>query len=475
MLNFYICVCVCVCVCVCRDLLQTLTQDELHTLERSLCISSEGECPSSTPPPPRSPDAQAPQAGHASAEGSSQWEEAGVALLGQREEEEEEEAEPTLCEEDEAELACSMQYDEEEFEQLSMLVHRLGNHMTSLLSPPSQGQSPAHSSTQPSSAGSSTHPSPSCGPSPLQEHERVFFMDDLEGGGATGTITNEDELRVGPAPRPSPNHTPGPPTLCNGWSRPRPTEEGFTPSSNGWGGRGVGAEPAEVIAHRTGGMKLSATVIFNPVNQSERTLVLPRPSEAESCGGSVGLLHSCVCCAGCQDVHDSISLETAAMATLGLSLGLDKRRSGGKGDIKLTPPSPRCSAEHTPHTPHTHTGGEHTPHTPHTLTSGEHTPHTHTSGEQSPHTHTRGEHTPHTPHTPTSGEHTPHTHRGEEHTPHTHTGEEHTLPAQAVGELSPTVAPGSEQESAVTSCRSGEITPQETHREIKRSSRYVCV
>ncbi|KAG5285171.1 hypothetical protein AALO_G00000330 [Alosa alosa] len=283
-----------------RDLLQTLTEEELQTLERSLCISSGLGFPSPPTEHPPSPSTLLTCTPHPLEPEASQWEEVGVALLGETEDEETalEQEEAGLQQEEEVELACSMQYDEEEYEQLNMLVHRLGDHMTSLLSPPSQGQSPSHSSS-----ASSTNPSPlhTHATPPTHTHtredERVFLMDDLEGGGAIATITNEEELRIGPAPsRPSPNHTPGPPhSLCNGWAR---------------------------------GVVL---------------------------GRGVGLLHSCVCCAGCQDAHDSVSLETAAMATLGLSLGLDKRRSGRKGDVQLTPPSPRTS-----HTPHTLTSTEHT-------------------------------------------------------------------------------------------------------------------
>ncbi|XP_062378777.1 lateral signaling target protein 2 homolog isoform X2 [Sardina pilchardus] len=464
-----------------RDLLQTLTEEELQALERSLCISSDFPPNATTPPSPPHTHTLTHTHTHTlppQAEEASQWEEVGVALLGETEEEEAgleqeevglEQEEAGLEQEEEVELACSMQYDEEEYEQLNMLVHRLGDHMTSLLSPPSSSTA---SSTNPSplhthATHTLTHTHPKHTLTHTHTHtledERVFLMDDLEGGGAIATITNEDELRVAPAPsRPSPNHTPGPHTLCNGWARPCSSDEAFathththththTTHHSGWGGRG-GAEPAEVIASRTGGMKLSATVIFNPVSQSERTLVLPRPGEAGSCGGGVGLLHSCVCCAGCHDAHDSVSLETAAMATLGLSLGLDKRRSARKGDVQLTPPSPRTShAPHTPtstsHAPHTPTSTSHTPHTP---TSTEHTPHTDPSEDTSARTHT----------------HT-HTHTSEELPAH----EEHTPPAATCREPSPATT-SRPLGSKVIPARSEESDTQRSAiRDAKRTSR----
>ena len=80
----------------CRDLLQTLTEEELHTLERNLCISQDVELPVRADAP--APPALAP-------------------------------AEPRRAD---AELACSVQNDDQELEQLSRLVHSAGDAMASL-------------------------------------------------------------------------------------------------------------------------------------------------------------------------------------------------------------------------------------------------------------------------------------------------------------------------------------------------------
>uniref|UniRef100_A0AAY4ARZ0 Lateral signaling target protein 2 homolog n=1 Tax=Denticeps clupeoides TaxID=299321 RepID=A0AAY4ARZ0_9TELE len=382
-----------------RDLLQTLTEEELQTLERSLCVSQDGEFPQGQD--------------HSSVGEPSQPSSSTT-----------ENQETTLCDEDgEADLACSMQYDEEEIEQLNMMVHQVGDQMSTLLSPPSQGHSPARRPINRhgvSSGPSSTEASPRRTPGHYQEEEedRVFFMEDLEVGVAGGDIvTSVDELRVGHAPllMSTSSQIPGPVTtdlassgwlracqseeLANGTSRqPKRTQRStsldpaVTSLSNGWeavpgeevavgGGAGV-VEAAEVIAHRTGGMKLSATVIFNPHSPSlsDLAMVLPRPSEvAEPCnmgGGALVathcLLNSCVCCAGgCDDtaVRDDSGVDSAtAMATLGLSFGAEKQKVAlavarslagearnslvGMGDsgnvssaVHLTPPSPRQTRE----------------------------------------------------------------------------------------------------------------------------------
>lgn len=84
-----------------------------------------------------------------------------------------------------------------------------------------------------------------------------------------------------------------------------------------------------------GGMKLSATVIFNPRSPSLTELavdklLLPRPaaSEIEPCGPLVAthcLLNSCVCCGSCEDAHEDggVASDTSGLE-LGLALGLDK-------------------------------------------------------------------------------------------------------------------------------------------------------
>uniref|UniRef100_A0A8D0LAA9 Uncharacterized protein n=1 Tax=Sphenodon punctatus TaxID=8508 RepID=A0A8D0LAA9_SPHPU len=263
-----------------RDLLQTLTAEELHMLERNLCISQDMDFP--VRPNPEVSSVLTPVLVTALPPGR---------LL--------EKAEST-----EAELACSMQYDAQELEQLNRMVHRVGDEMSSLLSPPSVCQSPAH------------RPGPSAKASPnrqplsnlTDEEDRVFFMDDLDGGGEAlaGLDSVNDALASindsCPNSKQSVQYTD--PLACeNGHQR----EEALllkeadgdlsnnnniqdkklmmagisTPNTcsclegpdsqlylNGWDASGDDAETAEMIAHRTGGMKISATVIFNPKSPS---------------------------------------------------------------------------------------------------------------------------------------------------------------------------------------------------------------
>lgn len=378
------------------------------TLERSLCISQDGEFPvgpdiSSTPEPATSTSTKS-QVEEIQREEEKEAEKVTDIDLcnSQCEEEEESVWEESGCqqnvpsegEEDvEADLACSMQYDEEEIEQLNMMVHRVGDQMSTLLSPPSQRQSPTHNSRpyRPNLAGSrgpsSTENSPQRAPGSFQEEdERVFFMDDLEGLGSVGFVVTSAEVCQGQ--RASPNirgrPTPSTDSTCNGWvavcqsdesvsqsnqHKPCPSSEtvGTTdtlPLVNGWEGPHdeEGAETAEVIAHRTGGMKLSATVIFNPRSPSLSDLAVVLPHSGEGSIAAHGnalvathcLLNSCVCCAtSCLDSHDDpVATETAGG---GGALGFDKLKltitnsviqsavgtgSIGKGDGPLPLPPP---------------------------------------------------------------------------------------------------------------------------------------
>uniref|UniRef100_A0A8C7CH17 Lateral signaling target protein 2 homolog n=1 Tax=Oncorhynchus kisutch TaxID=8019 RepID=A0A8C7CH17_ONCKI len=364
-----------------RDLLQTLSEEELLTLERSLCISQDGfPLVPELPPTPDPLSSSSPT----------------------------EEEQGGLCEEaEEADQACSMQYDEEEIEQLNMMVHRVGDEMFTLLSPPSQGQSPAHRPNRGGSiGGSSTEASPirvlvGQGRTGLyhEEEDRVFFMEDLDAGGdlvTSSRLTSPSNLAPQPSsPQPSRSGpltdssrngwpteaqtdlSPQPhshPSQCPSTKRPGPSPgREPLPYTNGWEVGLEGAETAEVIAHRMGGMKLSATVIFNPHSPSLTEmavdkLLLPRPlssSETEPCAPLVAtncLLNSCVCCGSCEVSHDdTLTMDTTG---LGMGLGLDQHckphssviqssacrlaSSGhdlhGKGD---SPPS-RCTSEPAP-------------------------------------------------------------------------------------------------------------------------------
>lgn len=345
------------------------------------------------------------------------WEEVET-QRGEEEEEGEEQGQGLLCEEaEEAELACSMQYDEEELEQLNMMVYRVGDEMSTLLSPPSQGQSPAHRPPQRGEAGGSSGAS-STEASPrrllagrtgvfVEEEDRVFLMDDLDAAGEAITSISREACSCSAShskgPRPVQRKPgPRPDATRNGWGPEAQSEQPCPqprahparypsakrppctsapgpeplPYANGWevGLEGPASETAEVIAHRMGGMKLSATVIFNPRSPSLTELAVdklllprPAPSEMEPCGPLVAthcLLNSCVCCGSCEDGHDdAVATETASLG-LGLALGLDRHcKTAAPGSViqasacrlpprgrelsRLTPPSARSRSAET--------------------------------------------------------------------------------------------------------------------------------
>ncbi|XP_059830153.1 lateral signaling target protein 2 homolog isoform X4 [Hypanus sabinus] len=277
-----------------RDLLQTLSEDELHTLERNLCISQDGEFTVDPKICSAIPPSEVP----------------------------EKLVQDQLCvkaENTEAELACSMQYDEEELEQLNLMVHRVGDEMSCLLSPPSVCQSPAHKPVLKhiSKLGNSTNSNIlelSGVRHEAEEEERVFFMDDLDGAGEDLAGTDEPEETftwIGDSCPPNkeetlPLHQEEKDSLSNSSSEEtvQATEVLHRPSNNdslplqgqasqkesdtleiccncvdaaesssylnGWNAGTDDIQPsetAEKIAHRTGGMKISATVIFNPKSQ----------------------------------------------------------------------------------------------------------------------------------------------------------------------------------------------------------------
>lgn len=417
------------------------------TLERNLCISQDGEFPpdqglatNSSPAPVQETQSSSSPADDTS-KGESEGKQEHLALFVCPSQEEElakvekgweevaergeEEEQGLLCEEaEEAELACSMQYDEEELEQLNMMVYRVGDEMSTLLSPPSQGQSPAHRPNRGEAGGSSGASSTEASPHRLlvgrgrtgiyvEEEDRVFLMEDLDAAGDSITSISREACSCVASPSKAPESArpvqrkpgPQPDPTRNGWyseaqsEQPCPQSRSQSttcpnakrppctstpgseplPYTNGWdmGLEGTASETAEVIAHRMGGMKLSATVIFNPRSPSLTELAVdklmlarPAPSEIEPCGPLVAthcLLNSCVCCGSCEDGHDdAITTETTGLG-LGLGLGSDKHckttapstviqssacqlpprgnEPHSKGELApLTPPSPRCSA-----------------------------------------------------------------------------------------------------------------------------------
>ncbi|XP_015337369.1 lateral signaling target protein 2 homolog isoform X2 [Marmota marmota marmota] len=309
-----------------RDLLQALTEEELHTLERSLCVCQDVELPIRADVPV--PTALAP---------------AFPASLPPEEPLSAEARNP------EAELACSMQYDDQELEELSRMVHRAGDEMSSLLSPPSACQSPAHRPGAEGSPRGEASPGRARLKSGSDEEERVFFMDDVEAveaparlgspgapfGWADSAGTGPQESRQGGQ---SEEQGVSKPAVVKGEDWSNNNNEGdhrrlaALPSStcscldsqlslDGWEVSADDAETAEMIAHRTGGMKLSATVIFNPKSPSSLDSAVatqeapghglsPLEPGARGAGGSSHklsaaatscLLHSCVCCGSCGD------------------------------------------------------------------------------------------------------------------------------------------------------------------------------
>ncbi|XP_056410937.1 lateral signaling target protein 2 homolog isoform X3 [Hyla sarda] len=320
-----------------RDLLQTLTEEELHTLERNLCISQDVEFPVRTDP--EVPSAISPVL---------------VTALPT------EDPLSSKAENTEIELACSMQYDEQELEQLNMMVHRVGDEMSSLLSPPSVCQSPAHRATT-----SSTEASPSRRPldNRNDEEDRVFFMEDLEGAlegltrqrTADNTVAWVNSSCYNPKQLPQCQETVVQNREGDNTNLLKDVESDLSNNNNidgskilmasgslqnscsclevtdsqlylnGWDASGDDAETAEIIAHRTGGMKISATVIFNPKSLS--TPVSPEASpdlasshvplssdpltnndEEEANKLSIAatncLINSCVCCGSCDDTRE---------------------------------------------------------------------------------------------------------------------------------------------------------------------------
>ncbi|XP_031444149.1 lateral signaling target protein 2 homolog isoform X2 [Phasianus colchicus] len=322
-----------------RDLLQTLTEDELHTLERNLCISQDVDFPVRTDP--EVPSVITP----------------GItATLPAKEL-------SAKAENTEAELACSMQYDEQELEQLNRMVHRVGDEMSSLLSPPSICQSPAHRPSLRNSSSAEASPTRLHLDNLTDEEDRVFFMDDLDGAGEAlagldsvsdtfawvnnpchnskqnlqyrdallyenGQQTEETLLLKDAESDVSNNNNIEDSKQMSGISVQNSCSCLEGPDSqlylNGWDAYADDAEMAEMIAHRTGGMKISATVIFNPKSpSSSESPVTPEAAincvpgsanplaneeEDESHKLSIAatncLINSCVCCGSCEDSRE---------------------------------------------------------------------------------------------------------------------------------------------------------------------------
>ncbi|KAM7168808.1 lateral signaling target protein 2 homolog isoform 2-T2 [Macrochelys suwanniensis] len=322
-----------------RDLLQTLTDDELHTLERNLCISQDVDFPVRTDP-------EVPTVSTTALAATLPAEELSA-----------------KAENTEAELACSMQYDEQELEQLNRMVHRVGDEMSSLLSPPSVCQSPAHRPGIRNGSSTETSPNRQHLDSLTDEEERVFFMDDLDGAGdaLAGLDSANDTFAWvnNPCHNSKQSVQPRDPVVYDDGHQTEETlllkeaESDLSNNNNiedskqmtcisiqnscsclegpdsqlylnGWDTY-ADAETAEMIAHRTGGMKISATVIFNPKSPSTSESPVTTPEVAISCvpGSSDSfadeeeseshkisiaatncLINSCVCCGSCEDSRE---------------------------------------------------------------------------------------------------------------------------------------------------------------------------
>ncbi|KAF1672048.1 LST2 protein, partial [Pygoscelis papua] len=323
-----------------RKIRQTLTEDELHTLERNLCISQDVDFPVRADPEVPSVITPGITATLPATELSAK------------------------AENTEAELACSMQYDEQELEQLNRMVHRVGDEMSSLLSPPSICQSPAHRPSLRNSPSTEASPTRHHLDSLTDEEDRVFFMDDLDGAGEAlagldsvsdtlawvnnpchnskqnlqyrdallyenGHQTEETLLLKDAESDLSNNNNIEDSKQMSGISVQNSCSCLEGPDSqlylNGWDAYADDAEMAEVIAHRTGGMKISATVIFNPKSPCSSESPVTTPEAASSCvPGSANplaneeedeshklsiaatncLINSCVCCGSCEDSRE---------------------------------------------------------------------------------------------------------------------------------------------------------------------------
>lgn len=314
-----------------RDLLQTLTDEELYTLECNLCISQDFDFPERAGP--QVPPVIMPN------------------FMAALPSEELLEKSPNS----EAELACSIQYDEQELEQLSRMVHRAGDEMSCLLSPPKDCRSPA-CRPSPRNVCSSRRDSSdmvflnnSC-----NEEESVFLLDDLDAAGEVLSLKDPSgDVLCDACCASKRRGSCGDPLSCE---CSRQTErgpifkgrregdfdnnniiEGGKPPAgtslqnscscfeapdphlylNAWDAYTHDAETAELIAHRTGGMKISATVIFNPKSppseSSESSKVVKTCSVGDSLyladdegekqlpgvGATNCLVNSCVCCGSC--------------------------------------------------------------------------------------------------------------------------------------------------------------------------------
>uniref|UniRef100_A0ACB8ET92 Lateral signaling target protein 2 n=1 Tax=Sphaerodactylus townsendi TaxID=933632 RepID=A0ACB8ET92_9SAUR len=324
-----------------RDLLRTLTDEELYTLECNLCISQDSDFPERAGP--QVPPAVMPD------------------LMAALPSEELSEKSPNT----EAELACSVQYDEQELEQLNRMVHRVGDEMSSLLSPPRDCRSPACNPSVRNICSRRDSPGVILLNNTHNEEESMFLIDDLNGSEEALTGTDSFKQTFCDSCCVSKHSCPSGDSLLyehghqteqgplfqergecdldnNNVEASKPLADTSLQNScscfespdphlylNAWDVYSHDAETAEIIAHRTGGMKISATVIFNPKSppseSSESSKIVKTCSvgdspyladdEREAHQPSVAttncLVSSCVCCGSCEgSKEDSRALKT---------------------------------------------------------------------------------------------------------------------------------------------------------------------
>ncbi|XP_070993880.1 lateral signaling target protein 2 homolog [Oncorhynchus clarkii lewisi] len=190
-----------------RNLLRTLKEEELHSLERNLCVTHEEglvarRCSSAIPHSAITLAQQLEHTMHGKQGAKSQSSVPPQACVVMEEDKEDNpsllQVEPGRLEWDpEVELSSSLQTDIMEMELLSMMFYQAGDEMSSFLSPaPSQTSSPYPQRRGAASLTPSPMASPlrlrragsrvssggwSSGGSSVDKEERVFYMDDLDG------------------------------------------------------------------------------------------------------------------------------------------------------------------------------------------------------------------------------------------------------------------------------------------------------
>ncbi|KAK6298222.1 hypothetical protein J4Q44_G00312770 [Coregonus suidteri] len=206
-----------------RNLLRTLNEEEVHSLERNLCVTQEDGLVARrrSSAIPHSAFTLAQQLEHTMHGKQGAKFQSSVPPQACVVMEEDKEDNPSLLQvepgrlewDPEVELSSSMQADIMEMELLSMMFYQVGDEMSSFLSPaPSQTSSPYPQRRGAASLTPSPMASPlrrrragsrvsscgwSAGGSSVEEEERVFYMDDLDGTQKQGySLPNSPHLNM---------------------------------------------------------------------------------------------------------------------------------------------------------------------------------------------------------------------------------------------------------------------------------------